>query len=166
MSSSAICRTVLLETAKPRPSEPATRMTSVFIPITCRVVARMSGPPLLPGLIAASVWIRSSKKMASFVSLCSRRPFPDSTPTVTLLRKSPSALPMAMTVAPIGASSLLPRTSAFTLCAPTSRTATSVSGSRPTRRAPTFLLSAKITSKDAPAPVPRTFETTWLFVRT
>ena len=41
--------------AKPRPS--ALVATAVLIPMTLPVPSR-SGPPLLPGLIAASVWMR------------------------------------------------------------------------------------------------------------
>jgi hypothetical protein len=51
-------RTVLLGTAKPIPMFPSLRalvMIAVFIPMTSPRTFS-SGPPELPGLIAASVW--------------------------------------------------------------------------------------------------------------
>jgi hypothetical protein len=58
-----------------------------------------SGPPLLPGLMAASVWIRPCRFAVVPVSLPTvmSRPRAEIIPVVTLLGKSvPSELPMAM----------------------------------------------------------------------
>ena len=47
-------------TAKPMPTEPPLPLTmAVFTPMASPR-ALMSGPPLLPGLIDASVWMKSS----------------------------------------------------------------------------------------------------------
>src|SRR5688572_9118681 len=164
MSSSAIWRTVLLETAKPRPSAPGSRRTTVLMPTTCFAAAQMSGPPEFPGLMGASVWSRSSRKIWPDSS-GKRRPFPERTPEVTLFLNSPSGLPIATTVAPTGIWSLSPRGATFSVRPAGSifRTATSVSGSRPTSCALARVSSAKITSNDEPGP-PCSFETTWLFV--
>ena len=124
----------------------------------------MSGPPELPGLIAASVWIMSSRN--TFAVSCTRRPFAETTPSVTVFWNSPSGLPMAMTCAPTGALSESASGAATRPLALTLSTAMSVCGSRPTSVARTVRLSEKITSNDAPVPVPRTFSTTWLFVAT
>ena len=51
--------------AKPRPS--ALVATAVLMPITLPA-ASSSGPPLLPGLIAASVWIRPFSVVCAAVS--------------------------------------------------------------------------------------------------
>ena len=50
-----IGRAMLIGIAKPMPS--ASAATAVLMPMTLPPASR-SGPPLLPGLIAASVWIR------------------------------------------------------------------------------------------------------------
>ena len=52
-SMSGLARLIGIE--KPMPVE--SRAIAVLIPTTAPVASR-SGPPLLPGLIAASVWIR------------------------------------------------------------------------------------------------------------
>ena len=54
--------------------------TAVLIPITSPR-ASTSGPPLLPGLIAASVWIRL---LIEPVSVSMLRPVADTMPDVTL----------------------------------------------------------------------------------
>ena len=50
-----IGRAMSIGIAKPMPVE--SRSTAVLMPMTAPA-ASSSGPPLLPGLIAASVWIR------------------------------------------------------------------------------------------------------------
>ena len=50
-----IGRAMSIGIAKPMPVE--SRSTAVLMPMTAPV-ASSSGPPLLPGLIAASVWMR------------------------------------------------------------------------------------------------------------
>ena len=49
----------LIGTAKLRPAPGAWRM-AVFMPITCPA-ALISGPPLLPGFTAASVWMYGTR---------------------------------------------------------------------------------------------------------
>ena len=77
----------------------------------------MSGPPEFPSLIAASVWRRSSRKMSRVSA--TRRPFAETTPSVTVFWNSPSGLPIATTADPTGTSSLFPRRAAFRPCAGT-----------------------------------------------
>ena len=131
------------------------------MPTTCFAATQMSGPPELPGLMAASVWIRSSRMTVALSWM--RRPFAETTPWVTVFWNSPSGLPMATTVAPTGAFSESASAAATSPCAGTLSTAISVCGSRPTSVAFTVRLSKKTTSNDAPTP-PRPFSTTWLFV--
>ena len=88
-------------------------LMAVFMPITspCKFT---SGPPLLPGLIAASVWNTPSScseepRLSPATTL---RPMPEITPLVTVLRYSPRALPMAITVCPICTESESPKRTA------------------------------------------------------
>ena len=70
------------------------RATAVLIPITWPA-ALTSGPPELPELIAASVWMRSRSVPCS-VSMS--RPSAETIPWVTVIPPSrASALPMATT---------------------------------------------------------------------
>ena len=57
---SAIRLTVLDETAKPTPSFPPDSLSICELTPTTRPLRSSSGPPELPWLIAASVWIASS----------------------------------------------------------------------------------------------------------
>ena len=86
--------------AKPRPS--ALAEAAVLMPMTLPL-ASSSGPPLLPGLIAASVWRRlvsvTGRPVASSWTVIVR-PVADRMPLVTVSVKVPSGLPMAMTVSP------------------------------------------------------------------
>ena len=70
------------------------RSTAVLIPMTAPV-ASSSGPPLLPGLIAASVWIRFVEA-ARRVSTSTVRPVAEMIPVVTVLVYVPSGEPMAI----------------------------------------------------------------------
>ena len=80
---------VLLATAKQMPCAPA--ITAVLMPITSPR-EDTSGPPELPGLSAASVWITSS--ISRPVRARSDRPSAEITPAVTVDSK-PSGLPIA-----------------------------------------------------------------------
>ncbi len=67
--------------------------TAVLMPIT-RPAVSSSGPPLLPGLIAVSVWMRLVSRVPSWTSMV--RPIADTMPVVTESVNSPSGLPMAI----------------------------------------------------------------------
>ena len=78
--------------------------TAVFMPMTCPAVS-MSGPPELPGLMAASVWIMLlSVSVAEELSspAVTVRPSAETIPWVTVgvPACSPRALPMATTASP------------------------------------------------------------------
>ena len=68
-------------------------MTALFTPTTSPRMLN-SGPPLLPGLISASVWMKSSSGPTP-----STRSFAEMSPCETL-RSSPKGLPMATTQSP------------------------------------------------------------------
>ena len=82
---------VLAATAKQMPCAPM--ITAVFTPTTSPC-EDTSGPPELPGLSAASVWITSS--ISRPVRERKLRPSAETTPVVTVDSK-PSGLPMAIT---------------------------------------------------------------------
>src|SRR5438105_4324050 len=85
---------VLLATAKQMPCAP--EMIAVLMPITSDD-DDTSGPPELPGLSAASVWITSS--MVRPLTERIERPSADTTPAVTV-DSNPSGLPIATTSCP------------------------------------------------------------------
>ena len=118
-------RALLTGMAKPMPSPRA--WTAVLMPT--RRPSRLSrGPPLLPGLMAASVWTRS---VNTPLSLRMVRPRAETTPVVTVWLK-PKGLPMAMTVSPGMRSEESPRGTAGRSWGPwISSTARSKSGSAP-----------------------------------
>ena len=74
-----IGRAMLIGIANPIPC--ALRATAVLMPITLPPESS-SGPPLLPGLIAVSVWMRSwiVLPLSSWIS----RPIADTIPLVTV----------------------------------------------------------------------------------
>jgi hypothetical protein len=120
-----------------------------------------SGPPEFPGLIAASVWMKSwMLPWPARGSPARARPLALTMPEVTVkVSASPRGLPMASTNSPTRASSLLPRAIGGRLVASILTTATSVLGSAPT----TFALNSRRSSRrtvtcSAPS-------TTWLLVR-
>ena len=76
---SMIGRAMLIGIAKPIPLAPAA--IAVLIPMTLPP-ASSSGPPLLPGLIAASVW---SRLLICWLSASMLRPVADRIPLVTVL---------------------------------------------------------------------------------
>ena len=76
--------------------------TAVFTPITSPLVLK-SGPPELPELMAASVWMTFSSfstNPSKGLPAVMPRPRPETTPVVTVLRNSPSAVPIAITYWP------------------------------------------------------------------
>ena len=124
---SATFCTVATGTANPTPEEvPELDRIAVFSPISspCPLT---SAPPELPGLIDASVWIRSPR-----TPVCPPRVrlVAETMPVVTVPSR-PNGLPMATVVSPTVASSVANGTvgrSTASIC----RTATSVVGSVPT----------------------------------
>ena len=121
----------LIGIEKPIPCPAATM--AVLMPIT-RPSRFASGPPELPGLIEASVWMKFS-----YVATPTRvRAVADTMPTVTV-RSSPNGLPMATTHWPTRRRSESPSDAAGSgVGASTLSTARSVLGSRPTRVAVNF----------------------------
>jgi hypothetical protein len=92
-----------------------------------------SGPPELPGLIAASVWMKSWMLLCERPGRFSARPLALMIPCVTVnVRFSPSGLPTASTHSPTRAASLSPNGAGVRPVASTRSTATSVVGSVPT----------------------------------
>ena len=88
-----------------------------------------SGPPELPGLIAASVWMKSWMLRSLTLGRARLRPFALMMPEVTVkVRLSPSGLPTASTHSPTRAASLLPSGAGVRLSASILRTARSVFG--------------------------------------
>jgi len=155
-------RTVLEGIAKPMPTlplPPPPVAICEFTPITC-AFASSSGPPELPGLMAASVWITESISKPFGASMW--RPTAETMPSVAV-RSSPKGLPIATVGSPIrtvresaNCSGLTPSGIAFWSMLTTAR---SSDGSVPT----TFPSSdwprepkRTITRLDAP--------TTWAFV--
>ncbi len=120
-----------------------------------------SGPPELPGLIAASVWRKSwfSTPLRSRSTSC--RPRPLMIPWLTEWLR-PNGLPIAMTHEPTAASSLLPSLAAGRSVRSSLRIATSALLSSQIRvgwNERPSLRKMSICAAEAPA-------TTWLFVRT
>jgi hypothetical protein len=80
--------------AKPIPSDPPIRLTMAVLMPTTSPAMLTSGPPEFPGLMAASVWRKSSN------GPCPRtRPFALMIPAVTVWVK-PKGLPIATTQSP------------------------------------------------------------------
>ncbi len=122
----------LMGTEKPTPADcraAPSVMMRVLIPITSPRVFRR-GPPELPGLIAASVWIIST--LVPRTPRGRSRPLKETTPTVTLF-PSPNGLPIAITHSPTStwSESARSRTVSGSLGS-ILRRATSVRASRPT----------------------------------
>ena len=87
---------MLMGMAKPMPCAPPA--TAVLMPMTSPF-ASTSAPPELPGLMAASVWMRLRSERCCPVphasSTTTSRPRALTTPLVTLVVKVPRGLPMA-----------------------------------------------------------------------
>ena len=92
-------RTVFEGTAKPMPTLPWAPPVAIceLTPIT-RAASSSSGPPELPGLIGASVWMTSSIWKPLGARISRRRP--ETIPAVAV-RSSPNGLPMATARSPI-----------------------------------------------------------------
>src|SRR5256714_285721 len=100
------CLTWLIEMAKPTPTFPFTGLSiELLMPITCPAELT-SGPPELPGLIAASVWI-SPERFAPFEADPPWFRF-ETIPSVSEPDK-PKGEPIAYTVSPIWTPSEFPR---------------------------------------------------------
>ncbi len=101
----------LTGTAKPMPTEPWPPLVAIWelMPIA-RPWASSSGPPELPGLIEASVWMtfEIEKPLGASIS----RPRADTMPVVTV-RWNPSGFPIATTGSPTWACPESPRGMAF-----------------------------------------------------
>ena len=105
-----------------------------FTPIT-RPLASSSGPPELPGLIGASVWITLSMRKPLGASISRSRP--ETIPAVAVLSR-PSGKPMAIAASPtstVSDSASASGVTPFAALASTSSTARSDDGSVPTTRA-------------------------------
>ena len=90
---SMIGRAMSIGIAKPMPLLPDA--IAVLMPMTLPS-ASSSGPPELPGLIAASVWMRLLSGLSE-PSVVIDRPVADTMPLVTEFEYVPSGLPIAMT---------------------------------------------------------------------
>ena len=145
-----------IEMAKPIPC--ASSMMAVLIPITAPLILT-SGPPEFPGLIAASVWIRSWRAAPPGSSI--DRPTALTTPTVTVgPPSSPSGWPIAMTVSPTSSLPESPRVATGKLLPSILTTARSVTGSAPTSLPGNVRPSGRVT-RICCAP-----STTWALVST
>ena len=120
---------VLMGTAKPMFC--AGRNIAVLIPITSPLTL-ISGPPELPKLIAASVWMKFSKERVVRSGVSPDRSLAETTPTVTVLSKFRGS-PTAMTHSPTRSLSESPSGSRVSVrWASTLSRARSVEGSFPT----------------------------------
>jgi hypothetical protein len=105
-----------------------------LMPIT-RPARSTSGPPELPGLMAASVWMKSATAYCvPSSSLSELRSLADTMPLVTVERR-PSGLPMATTGWPTCTWRSSPSVAVGSPVASILMSATSVVGSRPMTRA-------------------------------
>ena len=145
--------TMLAGIAKPMPWPLATM--AVLIPMTSPR-RFTSGPPELPGLIDASVWMKFS-----YVAIpTSARPVALTTPTVTVL-SSPKGLPIAIAHSPTRSVSEFPSVATATGASGSNWiTARSVVTSAPMMRPEYSRFDARRSS------TPSAPRTTWLFVRT
>ena len=112
--------------------------------------ASTRAPPELPGLMAASVWMKFSKVLMPRWE----RPRAETMPMVTVW-PTPKGLPMASTTSPTRMPSIWPKTMAGSLSALTLSTARSVSGSLPMTLALSLRPSLTATSMSSAA------STTW-----
>jgi hypothetical protein len=136
MNSDTANTAVLDATAKQMPW--ARLIMAVLMPTTSPAL-ETSGPPELPGLSAASVWITSS--ISRPPTERSERPSADTTPAVTVDSK-PSGLPIAITSWPRRSRALSPSTAdGVPAGSGVLKSARSVSGSLPSTRASAWLPS-------------------------
>ncbi len=126
--------------AKPTPWKPPLRLAmALAMPMTWPRVFT-TGPPELPGLMAASVWMKSSKRPPI------TRLLPLMTPTVTVWSR-PKGLPMAITASPTFASAERPNGTVGSPVISTLTRARSVSGSEPSTLPDTLRPSLSVTSR-------------------
>ena len=138
--------------ANPIPTEPPLRVKiALLIPMAWPRVL-MSGPPLLPGLIDASVWMKLSYGPSPIT-----RPVALTMPVVTVCSR-PKGLPIAITGSPTWSCAESPSGTTGSPRASTFRRARSVFGSRPRTFAGHSRPSESLTLISV-AP-----STTWLFV--
>src|SRR6266567_1873063 len=153
---------VSLGMAKPTPMLPSlwpSVAMAVLMPMT-RPAVSTSGPPELPGLIAASVWIAS--EIVDCRSLLRSRCTALTMPAVTVPSR-PSGLPMARTVSPTWTSALGANVAAVSPETPAAlTTARSLAASVPTIVAVAVLPSENVSR----TVLPRAVATTWLLVST
>ena len=168
-SCSAISIAVFAGIAKPSPMLPACpdslgiEAIAVLMPITCPA-ASTSGPPELPGLIAASVWIAevnvvSEPSVSSPVALTGRSSA-ETMPVVTVFSR-PSGVPRAITGWPTTTVEESAKVAGCRSSGGSSRriTARSVEGSVPTTLAAKLRPSLVVTCRDSASPA------TWSLVR-
>src|SRR3954452_199740 len=154
-----------IEPPCPPPIAPADKVAiAELTPITAPAPST-SGPPELPGLIAASVWIASitsSVDVPSTLPASTGRSRALTMPEVTV-PASPSGEPTAMTGSPTTTALELPSTAGCSPRTPRTRTtARSLTRSRPTISPRTECLSWNTTLSLPPS---RAGWTTWLLVR-
>ena len=158
-SSGSTRRAVATGTAKPMPTEvPVGEKIMVLMPIM-RPPASSSGPPELPGLMEASVWIICWMMRPSSAS--TGRPRPETMPVVSD-RSWPNGLPIASTFWPTRRSVESPNGITVSGVPPGSKriTARSFSGSAPTSAASCSLPSQSVTVRRV------AFLITWWLVST
>mmetsp|Transcript_101482 Transcript_101482/g.293610 ORF Transcript_101482/g.293610 Transcript_101482/m.293610 type:complete len:292 (+) Transcript_101482:180-1055(+) len=149
--------TVFTGIAKPTPAKaPDGLAIIVFTPMS-RPRASSNGPPEFPGLMAASVWMRS--RIGLPLTDCISRPKPDTMPLVNVWSR-PNGFPMASTFCPTWSLVELPRSKGTSLLEPRSNfsTAKSLSGSMPAILASHVVPSARTTLARS------AFKMTWKFV--
>ncbi len=144
-----------MDIANPMPS--AFPAIAVFTPITSPL-ALTKGPPELPGLIAASVWM---SRVSRLPDNCSSRSKAETIPVVTDgVSPRPNALPMARTSSPTSTSEDLPSLADGRSSPSILRTARSLVGSCCTNSAVFTVPSESMTVIFAAS------STTWAFVTT
>ncbi len=146
--------------AKPTPSLPPDSLSIwALTPIT-RPWRSSRGPPELPWLIAASVWIASSiaKLFGAWIWRCRALTIP-----LVTVSSSPNGLPIATTPSPTSTCEESARASGVSWLAGTStlRIARSVEGSLPTSVAETVLPFENCTLNDEPPETTCSFVTMW-----
>ena len=138
-------------TAKPMPSLPPEALAMAVLMPIARPSRSASGPPELPELIAASVWIRSC---SSPIGVGTVRPSALTMPVVTVWLR-PNGLPTAIVISPTCTSARAPRANGFRSdAAPSSARMTAVSMDLSTATtAPEMLVpswSRSVTESDRP----------------
>ena len=99
--------TMLIGIEKPMPSLPPEALAMAVLRPTTSPRRFTSGPPLLPGLMAASVWMKFCHLRSSSPRSRLCRPLALTMPRVTLWLR-PKGLPTASTKSPISSASLSP----------------------------------------------------------